>query len=42
MGCVKGERVLLVLSDIYYIVIELPGNVRQAVKNFFGSALRKW
>jgi hypothetical protein len=33
---------LLVISDIYYLVIELPGNAWQTVKNFFSGSLRKW
>jgi hypothetical protein len=33
---------LLVISDIYYMVIELPGTAWQTVKNFSGNSLRSW
>jgi hypothetical protein len=30
------------ISNVYYLVIELPGNAWQTVKNFFKNSLRKW
>ena len=33
---------LIRISDVYYLMIQLPGNTWQAVKDFFGITLRKW
>jgi hypothetical protein len=31
-----------VISNLYHLVIQLPGSVWRAMKNFVGNSLPKW